>query len=71
MQVISKHYASRISWVKNFLSHIDIDTRESAARLLGIASSALTTSASSALIEELLTSVNGIHNLRYKYLMEM
>lgn len=67
VQVISKHYASKVSWIKNFLSHIDINTRESAARLLGIASSALTTSASSAVIEELLTSINGVHNLRCKY----
>lgn len=67
VQVMSKHYALKVSWIKNFLSHIDIDTRESAARLLGIASSALTTSASSAVIEELLTSINGIHNLRCKY----
>lgn len=67
VQVISKHYALKISWIKNFLSHVDFDTRESAARLLGIASSALTTSASSVVLEELLTSINGIHNLRCKY----
>lgn len=66
IQVISKHYASKVSWIKSFLSHIDIDTRESAARLLGIASSALTTSASSSVLEGLLTSIHGAHNLRWK-----
>ncbi|KAL4027472.1 hypothetical protein IC575_010638 [Cucumis melo] len=65
-EVISKHYASKVSWIKSFLSHIDIDTRESAARLLGIASSALTTSASSSVLEGLLTSIHGAHNLRFE-----
>lgn len=71
VQVIAKHYALKVSWMKHFLSHIDFDTRESAARLLGIASSALTTSASSAVMKELLTSISGIHNLRFIYLMKM
>ncbi|XP_022153027.1 proteasome-associated protein ECM29 homolog isoform X2 [Momordica charantia] len=65
-EVIAKHYALKVSWMKHFLGHIDFDTRESAARLLGIASSALTTSASSAVMEELLTSISGIHNLRFE-----
>ncbi|KAJ8751379.1 hypothetical protein K2173_016576 [Erythroxylum novogranatense] len=59
-------YASKISWVKQLLSDIDLDTRESAARLLGITCSALPTAASSDFINELLLLINRTSNLRFE-----
>ncbi|GAV78127.1 Ecm29 domain-containing protein, partial [Cephalotus follicularis] len=43
-EVIASHYAQRILWLKQLLNHVDLDTHESAARLLGIASSSLSAS---------------------------
>lgn len=57
----------KISWVKQLLSHLDWDTRESAARLLGIVSTALPFSESSALISELVSSISGTHKLRFVF----
>lgn len=62
--MIASHYGSRISWLKQLLSHVDIDTRESSARLLGIACSALPSTTSSDLICEILSSISGTNNLR-------
>jgi proteasome component ECM29 len=62
--MIASRYALKSSWLKQLLSHLDLDTRESAARLLGIASSALPTPASSALISELIALISGTHNSR-------
>ncbi|XVF04907.1 hypothetical protein REPUB_Repub05bG0125300 [Reevesia pubescens] len=58
-EMVSSHFSSRISWLKQLLSHVDMDTRESVARLLGIASSSLPLAASSGLICELVSSFNG------------
>ncbi|KAK2971903.1 hypothetical protein RJ640_011684, partial [Escallonia rubra] len=55
-EIISARYASKISWLKQLLGHVDFDTRESIARLLGFASCALPISASSDLINELISS---------------
>lgn len=63
--MVASHYALKVSWLKQLLGHVDLDTRESVARLLGIASSVLSTSASSAVIDELVTSVSGTHKLRF------
>lgn len=65
-EITSAHYSLRISWLKQLLSHVDLDTRESAGRLLGIASSALPNSEASALLCELVSSVSGIHKLKYE-----
>ncbi|CAJ1971241.1 unnamed protein product [Sphenostylis stenocarpa] len=40
-EVVASHFAAKVSWLKQLLSHVDWDTRESIARLLGIVSSAL------------------------------
>ncbi|KAK7300265.1 hypothetical protein RJT34_11106 [Clitoria ternatea] len=40
-ELIASHFALKISWLKQLLNHVDWDTRESIARLLGIVSSAL------------------------------
>ena len=63
--MIASHYAQKMSWIKQLLSHVDLDTRESAARLLGIASSTLPIAASSAIISELIASVSGPQKLRF------
>ncbi|XP_021604828.1 proteasome adapter and scaffold protein ECM29 isoform X2 [Manihot esculenta] len=65
-EMIASHYGSRISWLKQLLSHVDIDTRESSARLLGIACSALPSTTSSDLICEILSSISGTNNLRFE-----
>lgn len=63
--MIASRYSQKVSWIKQLLSHVDLDTRESAARLLGIASSTLPIAASSAIISELIGSVSGIQKLRF------
>lgn len=65
-ELIASRYAQKVSWLKQLLSHVDLDTREAAARLLGFASSALATAESSALISELIASVSGRHKLRFE-----
>ncbi|PON59552.1 Proteasome component Ecm [Trema orientale] len=65
-EMIASRYAQKVSWIKQLLSHVDLDTRESAARLLGIASSTLPIAASSAIISELIASVSGIQKLRFE-----
>lgn len=66
-QVIVPHYANKLPWLKQLLSHVDIDTRETAARLLGMASSGLPTTAASALIEELVNSISDSRKIRFDY----
>ncbi|KAL6966668.1 hypothetical protein U1Q18_032454 [Sarracenia purpurea var. burkii] len=63
--MIASRYATRILWLKQLLGHMDINTRESAARLLGIASDALPISALHDLISELISSVAGAQKLRF------
>ncbi|PON75690.1 Proteasome component Ecm [Parasponia andersonii] len=65
-EMIASRYAQKVSWIKQLLSHVDLDTRESAARLLGIASSTLPIAASSAIISELVASVSGKQKLRFE-----
>ncbi|ERM99116.1 proteasome-associated protein ECM29 homolog isoform X2 [Amborella trichopoda] len=65
-EMIASRYAGRISWLKKFLSHVDIDTRESTSRLLGIACSALTASAASELISELCSLFNRNNKIRFE-----
>lgn len=63
--MIIPHYANKLPWLKQLLSHVDIDTRETAARLLGMASSGLPTTAASALISELVFSVSDTRKIRF------
>ncbi|KAF6155314.1 hypothetical protein GIB67_019840 [Kingdonia uniflora] len=65
-EMIASRYSSQISWLKQLLDHVDPDTRESAARLLGIACSSPSTSATSALISELVSSISGTKKLRFE-----
>ncbi|XP_074321211.1 uncharacterized protein LOC141657772 [Silene latifolia] len=65
-KLLASRYASKVHWLKQFLGHIDMDTRESAARLLGIASSACHASATSTLISELISTDSGTQNTRFE-----
>ena len=51
--MLASRYAVKIAWLKQLLSHVDLDTQECGARLHGIASCGLTVSAASDLILEL------------------
>ncbi|KAL2238545.1 UNVERIFIED_CONTAM: hypothetical protein Sindi_1046200, partial [Sesamum indicum] len=62
-QMLASRYAEKVLWLKQYLSHLDYDTRECMARLLGIASSALPITASSELIGEVISSIGGTQNL--------
>ncbi|KAJ4979048.1 hypothetical protein NE237_009828 [Protea cynaroides] len=65
-EMIASRYAGKVLWLKQLLGHLDFETRESAARLLGIACSALSNSDAAAFISELVSSINGTHNLRFE-----
>ncbi|KAF4378493.1 hypothetical protein G4B88_027553 [Cannabis sativa] len=65
-EMIATRYALKVSWIRQLLSHVDLDTRESAARLLGIASSTLPVATSSTIISELVASIRGVQKLRFE-----
>ncbi|KAL8545025.1 hypothetical protein ACS0TY_005289 [Phlomoides rotata] len=65
-QMIASRYAQKVLWLKQYLGHLDYDTRESMARLLGIASSALPIAASTELITEVISSIAGTQKLRFE-----
>jgi proteasome component ECM29 len=65
-EMIASRYAEKISWLKQFLGHVDLDTRESVARLLGIASCSLPISDVAQLISELISSISGTQKLRFE-----
>ncbi|KAL3621946.1 hypothetical protein CASFOL_034142 [Castilleja foliolosa] len=65
-QMIASRYAQKVLWIKQYLTHIDYDTREATARLLGIASSALPISSSAELIGEVISSISGTQKLRFE-----
>ncbi|XP_052205851.1 uncharacterized protein LOC127810408 isoform X2 [Diospyros lotus] len=65
-EMIASRYAVKISWLMQLLGHMDLDTRESVARLLGIASHALDVSALTTLINELISSIDGTRKPRFE-----
>lgn len=65
--MVASHYAQKVSWIKQLLSHVDSDTRECFARLLGIVSSALPLPESSGVISELTSAVGSTHKSRCEY----
>ncbi|GAB2246168.1 hypothetical protein Droror1_Dr00001661 [Drosera rotundifolia] len=65
-KIVESRYASKLSWLRQLLGHVDLDTRESVARLLGMASSALPVSASFSIISELSSSVSGTNKSRFE-----
>ncbi|XP_024961967.1 proteasome adapter and scaffold protein ECM29 isoform X1 [Cynara cardunculus var. scolymus] len=65
-EMLGSRYAVKVPWLKQLLGHVDFDTRECAARLLGIASCALPISAASDLIHELISSIKGLVKSRFE-----
>ncbi|URE19654.1 Proteasome-associated protein ECM29 [Musa troglodytarum] len=65
-ELVATRYAERLSWLKPLLGHIDSGTRESVSRLLGIACSALPTSAVCTLLSDVLSRIGGSHMLRFE-----
>ncbi|KAJ6794863.1 proteasome-associated protein ECM29-like protein isoform X3 [Iris pallida] len=65
-KLLASRYEERITWLKVLLSHINSETRESAARLLGMTCSAISMSAASTLISDLTTSFCGTNVLRFE-----
>ncbi|CAO2140782.1 unnamed protein product [Urochloa humidicola] len=57
-KLVSLRYANRIQWLRALLGHVDSDAREAASRLLGIASSALASSAALTLLSEFTSTLN-------------
>ncbi|KAM0826507.1 hypothetical protein ACQ4PT_068829 [Festuca glaucescens] len=65
-KLVSSRYANRLHWLRTLLSHVDSDAREAAARLLGIASSALSSSAALNLLSELTSTLDPNHSPRFE-----
>ncbi|CAM0950342.1 unnamed protein product [Alopecurus aequalis] len=65
-KLVSSRYANRLHWLRALLSHVDSDAREAAARLLGIASSALSSSAALNLLSELTSALDPNHPSRFE-----
>ena len=66
-EVVASHYALKVSWLKQLLlNHVDWDTRESIACLLGIVSSALPLPATSDVISELTSIFSQTHKPRFE-----
>lgn len=57
-KLVSLRYAERINWLRSLLGHVDSDAREAVSRLLGIASSALSTSSALNLLSELTSTLS-------------
>lgn len=65
-EMIASHYSQRVIWLKQLLNHVDWDTREAVARLLGIASTALSSATSAALTSELVSKITEMQKLRFE-----
>ncbi|CAL5190433.1 unnamed protein product [Lathyrus oleraceus] len=66
-EVVASHYALKVSWLKQLLlNHVDWDTRESIACLLGIVSSALPLPGTSDVISELTSIFSQTHKPRFE-----
>ncbi|CAH9134546.1 unnamed protein product [Cuscuta epithymum] len=65
-QMIASRYVNKVSWLKQYLGHIDYGTRESISRLLGIASCELSIDTLSSLIQELISSVSAVPKKRFE-----
>lgn len=63
--MIASRYSEKVLWLRQFLGHLDFSTRESVARLLGIASAMLPIPALSQLTDELVSSISGTQKLRF------
>lgn len=62
---MSLRYVNRLHWLRTLLGHVDLDAREAASRLLGITSSALSSTAALDLLFELTSTFDQNHPSRY------
>ncbi|CAN8246973.1 unnamed protein product, partial [Cochlearia groenlandica] len=65
-EMVEVYCSQKIVWLKRLLSHTDLSTRESASRLLGMASCALSDAESCSLLSELISSVSQQQKLRFE-----
>ncbi|KAG9454895.1 hypothetical protein H6P81_007799 [Aristolochia fimbriata] len=65
-ELIASRYMSRVGWLKKLLQHVDFDTRESAAKLLGITCSVLSSSGAASLLSEFVSTIGGNQRLRFE-----
>lgn len=59
-------YSTRISWLKQFIGHIDSTTREATGRLLGIAVSGLSSPQATDLLQQLVSSFHNVQKARFE-----
>ncbi|XP_024395125.1 LOW QUALITY PROTEIN: uncharacterized protein [Physcomitrium patens] len=59
-------YATRITWLRQFIGHIDSTTREAIARLLGIAVSSLSAPQAADLLQQLLSTFHNVQKARFE-----
>ncbi|CAH2033513.1 unnamed protein product [Thlaspi arvense] len=57
-EMVEVYCSKKIVWLRRLLSHTDLSTRESASRLLGMASCALSDAESCSLLSELIASIS-------------
>ncbi|KAL1208896.1 hypothetical protein V5N11_010573 [Cardamine amara subsp. amara] len=65
-EMVEVYCSRKIAWLRRLLSHTDLSTRESASRLLGMASCALSDTESCSLLSELISSVSQQQKLRFE-----
>ena len=65
MQKFAEMYVGRVSWLRQFVGHVDTSTREIIGRLFGIVASELSISNVVALLEDLTTTFNPVQKTRY------
>uniref|UniRef100_A0A1J3GWL5 Proteasome-associated protein ECM29-like protein n=1 Tax=Noccaea caerulescens TaxID=107243 RepID=A0A1J3GWL5_NOCCA len=65
-EMVEVYCSQKIVWLRRLLSHTDLSTRESASRLLGMASCALSDTESCSLLSELISSVSQPQKLRFE-----
>ncbi|KAK8955794.1 hypothetical protein KSP40_PGU002294 [Platanthera guangdongensis] len=56
-ELVASRYTERLPWLQPLLGHVDLDTRESASKLLGITCSVISTEEASALITDLFATL--------------
>jgi proteasome component ECM29 len=62
---VSSRYVNRLLWLRTLLGHVDADAREATSRLLGITSSALSSTAALDLLSELTSTFDQNRPSRY------
>ena len=66
MQKFAEMYVGRISWLRQFVGHVDTSTREIIGRFSGIVISELSVLIVVALLEDLITTFDPAQNTRFE-----